>query len=293
MHIPNPATPDLRDAVAYCERLARGHYENFPVGSRLVPARLRRHVWAIYAFARIADDFADEEQHAGQRLRRLAEWRDELNRCVQNQNRVRHPVFVALGQTIRRFQLPVQLLHDLITAFEMDCTRGSWPDWPALLHYCRHSANPIGRLVLWLFGYRDERRARWSDCICTALQLINFWQDVGLDLDKGRVYIPEADLAAHGTRREDIEARRVDERLVALMREMIARTRALLTRGRALPQHVSGRLRYELRLTWLGGSAVLDAIEGAGHNVFVRPTLGKRRWVTLAGQALWGRRFLP
>jgi phytoene synthase len=284
--VPTPRAPatNLRQAYAWCERLARSHYENFPVGSMLLAPRLRRHVWAIYAFARLADDFADESAWAGRRLEHLAHWRRQLDACVRG--RASHPVFIALAHTIDRYDLPVALLHDLITAFEMDCTATSWPDWSSLLTYSRYSANPVGRLVLWLHGYRDDARARRSDCICTALQLANFWQDVGVDLLKGRAYIPEAEMARFGYSRHDLDSRVLDQRLRDLMADLVARTDALFAAGANLPQRVEGLLRFELRLTWLGGRAILAAVRGNDYNVFLRPTLGRRQWLKLLLKAL-------
>lgn len=279
------ATADsVRDAFAWCERLARSHYENFPVGSVLLPSRIRRHVWAIYAFARIADDFADEESYAGERLACLGRWRDMLR--AAEEGRARHPVFVALVDTLRRFDLPAQLLHDLITAFEMDCRQNAWPTWDSLLHYSSYSANPVGRLVLWLHGYRDEDRARRSDAICTALQLTNFWQDVSVDLRKDRVYIPEADMERHDYVRIELERHFNNERLHALMRDLVDRTRALYAEGDDLPERVRGLLRYELRLTCLGGKAILDEIEARRYNVFERPTLSRGTWLRLLPRML-------
>lgn len=286
-----PRAAGLAESFAYCERLTRDHYENFPVGSMLLPRRLRRHVCAIYAFARTADDFADEARYEGERLERLADWRAQLDACARGL--ADGPVFAALAETIGRFDVPVELLHDLITAFEMDCRNDAWPDWDSLLHYCRYSANPVGRLVLWLSGYRDEGRAELSDAVCTALQLTNFWQDVSVDLAKGRVYIPEADQERFGYMREDLEAGRRSDRLTALMLELVSRTRKVFDLGRPLSERVRGRLRYELRLTWLGGRAILDAVEASGYDVLRRPTIRKRQWAGLLLRAILGRGFWP
>lgn len=277
----------LDAAFERCERLARSHYENFPVASRLVPAALRPYVWSIYAFARIADDYADEPQHEGHRLERLDAWESRLDRCLEG--RADHPVFVALGETVRRFDLPDRWLRDLLDAFRQDCTVARYETWAQLLDYCRRSANPVGRLMLRLFGYRDERRDAWSDSICTALQLTNFWQDVGVDFSRGRVYLPEEDRACHGVSEEDLAGGRVTPGFRALLGEMVARTRDCFEAGRPLPGSVRGRLGLELRCVWLGGTRILDKIEQAGYDVFRRrPALSRTDLLRAAGRALLG-----
>lgn len=269
------AAPSLGEAQAFCARLARGHYENFPVGSVLLGGDIRPAVQAIYAFARIADDFADEEVHEGRRLERLDEWGRMLEKCFEGE--AVHPVFVALREAGRRHDLPAQPFRDLLEAFRMDCTVKRHEDFESLLAYCRLSANPIGRLVLHLHGYRDPRRLEWSDAICTALQLTNHWQDVAVDLLKDRIYLPERDRAAFGVTEGDLRSGRADGPFRALMREQIARTRALFAAGRPLCGAVSGRLKWELRLTWLGGQRILDRIESGAYDVFRRrPRLGAR-----------------
>ena len=193
----------------YCEQLTRSHYENFPVGSALVPKRLRKHFYSIYAFARIADDFADEGYGQGysesERLEALGEWRRMLRHS--RAGGARHPVFVALAQTATEFDLPSALFEDLLSAFVQDVTVRRYQSFDQLLDYCRRSANPIGRLVLMLFGYRDEHRHDLSDQICTALQLTNHWQDVAIDLDKDRIYLPLDDLLQFGLDVRDLTDR--------------------------------------------------------------------------------------
>lgn len=252
--------PHLSRAYGYCTDLARGHYENFPVASVLIPAHLRPHVCAVYAFARRADDFADEIQYEGHRLRRLDGWQKQLDACVQG-HWTPSPIFVALGHTIRTFDLPVSLFSDLLSAFRQDVEIKRYADFDALRDYCRRSANPVGRLVLMLFGYRDEQRLRWSDQICTALQLANFWQDISVDRGKGRVYIPQEDLARFGVADAALMAGAEGPEIRQLMAFQVARARALFQHGRPLCGNVSGRLSLELKAIWLGGMGILDAVE--------------------------------
>lgn len=269
--IVNQAWPVDRSYL-FCEELARSHYENFPVGSLLVPKKLRRHFYSIYAFARVADDFADEEYDEGhseqQRLDLLVEWREMLRQA--SEGRAAHPVFVALAETIAKFDLPVSLFEDLLSAFMQDAMVRRYGSYTQLLDYCRRSANPIGRLMLLLFGYRGEQLESWSDSICTALQLANHWQDVDIDLGKGRIYLPAEDLARFNLSEDDLKQRKVDERLRRLMKFEIDRARELLTQGKPLCYAVSGRFGLELRAIWLGGARILERIEENDFDVFAR-----------------------
>jgi squalene synthase HpnC len=257
-------------AYDYCERLARSHYENFPVGSVLVPKRLRRHFYSIYAFARIADDFADEgydqAYSEGERLALIEEWRLMLMESLAG--RARHPVFVALAQTIAEFDLPAALFEDLLSAFAQDVTVRRYENFNQLLDYCRHSANPIGRLILLLFGYRDDERHRWSDGICTALQLANHWQDIAVDLDKDRVYLPAEDLSRFELTVEDLIGRQANDSFNRMMTFEVDRARDMFAQGKPLCTSVSGRLGLELRTVWLGGMRILEGIERNGYDVF-------------------------
>jgi hydroxysqualene synthase len=266
----------LDRAYQYCERLARSHYENFPVGSALVPKRLRKHFYSIYAFARIADDFADEGYGEGyterERLELLVQWRVMLIESFAG--RATHPVFVALADTQARFDLPAELFEDLLSAFEQDVTLRRYEGFDQLLDYCRRSANPIGRLILLLFGYPDEQRHRWSDDICTALQLANHWQDVAIDLDKDRVYLPDEDLARFGLAADDLTRSRSSGSFRRLMKFEVERTREMFARGKPLCTSVSGRLGIELRAVWLGGMRILERIEQNNYDVFAhRPVI--------------------
>lgn len=266
--------PELAGAYAYCERLVRSHYENFPVASRLLPARMRPHVAAVYAFARLADDMADEgDRPAADRLADLDAWDACLNAAALGAVERGEPhadVFLALRHTIDECRLPVQLLHDLISAFRQDVTTTRYATWEDVMDYCRRSANPVGRLVLRIAGYdRPELDAR-SDAVCTALQLTNFWQDLEIDWRKGRLYVPASVWQAAGARDADLTARRMTPEWRAAMTDAAARTRALFQTGAPVCDGVSGRLRWELRATWLGGTRILDKLEAADFDVFAR-----------------------
>jgi squalene synthase HpnC len=274
------ASIDVRDAYEWCERLARAHYENFPVGSLLIPHGKRKHVYAVYAFARIADDFADEDRS----LNALIDWDRQLTECYAG--RATHPAFVALAATARELSLPIELFRDLLSAFKQDVIEGRYRDFDELLDYCLRSANPVGRLVLRVFGYDDARLDALSDYICTGLQLANFWQDISVDLDKNRIYVPQSDLAQFGLTEDDIRRRHHSASFTSLLKLEIDRTRDLFRRGIELPELVSGRLRYELRLTWHGGMRILDRIEEIGYDTLNhRPVINARDKIALASRA--------
>jgi squalene synthase HpnC len=279
----------VEDAFAYCERMARGHYENFPVASRWVPAALRRYVWSVYAFARSADDFADEARYAGRRAEALAFWEDELERAFHGE--AEHPVFVALRETIERCDLPITPLRDMLRAFTMDLSVNRYATWSAVERYCAHSAHPVGRLVLYIFNYRDASLHRYSDDVCTALQLTNFLQDVGVDLTKDRIYLPQEDLIHFGVAESTLYAREPTPEFRDLMRFEVARARALYERGRPLIDKVGRDLGFELAMIWNGGMTVLEKIEAVGYDVFNRrPTLkapDKARMVARAATQRW------
>jgi squalene synthase HpnC len=210
-----------------------------------------------------------------------------LDRCLRG--RPEGPVFIALAETVREFDLPDRWLRDLLDAFRQDCRVRRYESWDDLLEYCRRSANPVGRMVLHLFGYTDDRRGSWSDAICTALQLTNFWQDVGIDWRKDRVYLPARARERHGVSEDDIRAKRMHEGFRALMFEMTDRTRGLFDEGRPLMDSVCARLALELRCVWLGGTRILDKIEKAGCDIFRRrPRLSRLDFVLAAGRALFG-----
>ena len=272
--------PTIRAAYAECRRIARRHYENFPTASLLVPRDRRNALAAIYAFARYADDLADEPGVEG-RLEKLAEWRAKLADCCAG--KVDHPVFIALRHSIDTYRISEVHFQNLLRAFEQDVLVNRRPDFASVLSYCTNSANPVGRLVLELFGHRDPELFALSDNICTGLQLTNFWQDVAVDLDRDRVYLPLADLQRFGLTLENLrkfmlpDGSAPDERWRQLMAFEISRTREFFHQGRALPEKVKPQLRLQLRLTWLGGMEILEKIESARYDVFRRrPSLG--RW---------------
>jgi len=282
--LPPPGCP-VTEAERYTFWLATHHYENFHVVSWMLPRHLRRHFYNVYAYCRWADDLGDEVADPARALELLDWWESELNLCYEG--RPSHPVFVALAPTIREFDIPAEPFRDLLAAFRQDQTIHRYPTWEDLVGYCRYSANPVGRLVLYLCGYRDTERQRLSDATCTALQLANFWQDVSRDLGKGRIYIPIDALARHGLEAKDIEARIFDERYAAVMRDLIARTRELFAEGWPLAATLDSRLRLDIELFSRGGLAILDAIESMGYNTLAeRPSIGGAKRVLLFGRAL-------
>ena len=264
----------LEAAYAYCERLAQSHYENFPVASRLLPARMRPHIAAVYAFARLADDMADEgHRPAADRLADLEAWDARLSSIAAGAAPSAGPhaeVFVALRATIDACRLPPSLLHDLVSAFRQDVTVTRYATWDDLLDYCRRSANPVGRLVLRVAGYDRPDLDAASDAVCTALQLTNFWQDLEIDWKKGRIYLPAATRDDARAREEDLAARRMTAEWRRALGEAVARTRRLFRAGVPVADGVRGRLRWELRATWLGGTRILDKLEAADYDVFTR-----------------------
>jgi phytoene synthase len=281
---------DVEQAYAECARIARTHYENFPIGSWLLPRHLRRDLAAVYAFARAGDDIADEGDDAG-RLDRLDEFEAKLIACAGDPDAVDDPIFVALGHTLAERDLPVQPFRDLVTAFRRDAAgeTSAMATIDALYDYCRCSANPVGRIVLGLFGHRDGERQARSDDICTALQLTNCWQDVAGDLDRGRVYLPQDDLDRFAGSRDALASRRVTPGFRELMRFEVARARALFERGLPLAGMVTGRLRREVRLFARGGLAILDRIDAVDGDVFARrPTLRKGDFARLVVRSLFG-----
>ena len=267
--------PELHAAYEHCERMAREHYENFPVASVLVPARMRRHIAAIYAFARTADDFADTPGRPPElRIELLRDWGKRLTASAAGAVAPSDPVFYALGDTMDRCGLPVVLFEDLLSAFRQDVTVHRSATWDEVLDYCRRSANPVGRLVLRVAGVREEGSDRASDAVCTALQLANFWQDFGRDWREGRLYVPSEELRRHGALTSDLQGPRLNAEWRAALRAAVLRTRALFAEGRPVADAVRGRLRLELRATWLGGMRILDKIEALDYDTLnTRPRL--------------------
>ena len=263
------------------------HYENFPVASLLLPRRLRRPIEAIYRFARTADDIADEgEASDTERLAALAGFGEEVARIRRGLEPERAE-FADIAAVIRQWRLPVELFEDLLDAFAQDVVRKRYAEWTELLDYCRRSANPVGRLVLHLFGQASEANLRRSDCICSALQLINFWQDVAVDWGKGRVYLPQSDLARFAVGEELIASGTCTPEWTALLDFEIERTRRLMDEGAALADELPGRLGWEIRLTIQGGLRILERIGQVRGDVFrQRPVLGASDWLRVGWRAL-------
>lgn len=278
------------EAQRYTRWLATHHYENFNVVSWLLPRRLHQHFYNVYAYCRWADDLGDEVPDHQRALALLDAWEEELRLCYDAANAPAHPVLIALRETIREKDIPMQPFSDLLKAFRQDQRVQRYANWDQVLDYCVYSANPVGRLVLYVCGYRDEERQRLSDCTCTALQLANFWQDVSRDLEKGRVYIPLDAIAAHGLTENDIVGRRFDSYYIGLMKDLIGRTRELFAAGLPLAQRVDPALRVDIELFSRGGMWILDAIEEEGYDTLNhRPELTDGAKVTLLGRALGGR----
>jgi squalene synthase HpnC len=280
---PPGCTPEA--AQAYTRWLATHHYENFNVVSWLLPKDLHQHFYNLYAYCRWADDLGDEIPDPHRALELLDWWERELDDCYAGCPS--HPVFIALRETMVAKEIPREPLADLLRAFRQDQTIKRYPTWDSVLDYCVYSANPVGRLVLYLCGYRDEQRQRLSDATCTALQLANFWQDVSRDLEISRIYIPLDAAATHGLTEADIVNRRFDDRYINLMKDLVARTRALFAQGAPLAKMVDSRLSVDLEMFTRGGIAVLDAIESSGYNTLHhRPSIGKTKQARLLGRAL-------
>ena len=279
------SAPDIVAAYESCLRDARAHYENFPVASLLLPGSMRPHIAAVYAFARAADDFADEGRRSGnERLTLLDGWLRRLRHAASSDEPGPPPrpgepphtpaIFRAVGATIRARELPVHLFEDLLSAFRQDVTVARYATWDELFDYCRRSAHPVGRLVLRIAGHRDARLDGWSDAICTALQLTNFWQDLRVDFDRGRLYLPDEERRSHGAREEDLASGRTTPEWRRALAASATRTRTFFEAGSPLCDAVGGRLRHELRATWLGGVRLLDRLEHAGFDLHGRPTIG-------------------
>jgi squalene synthase HpnC len=275
----------VAEAREYTRWLARRHYENFMVVSWLLPRRLHQAFFDVYCYCRWADDLGDETGDPAVALELLDWWEEEFDQAIAG--RPRNPVLIALGRTMAEFSLPAEPFRDLLKAFRQDQTVVRYPDWESILEYSRYSANPVGRIVLALAGYHDDERQRLADFTSTGLQLANFWQDVSIDRQKGRIYIPRDCLAAHGLGEQDILNGRSDDRYRELMRDMVDRTRRLFDQGLPLIPLVSSELRVDVELFNRGGRAVLDAIEAIGYNTLEnRPVVRRSTQMRLLGRAL-------
>ena len=285
--IPETA-PSLEEAQAYCRRLARSHYENFSVATWFLPERLRQHFYNVYAYCRISDDLGDEVGDPTASLHLLDQWQIELAACYAGTPR--HPVFVALAETVRQFEIPQHEFSDLLTAFRQDQTVTRYETFEDLLGYCLNSANPVGHLVLYLCGYRDAERQKLSDFTCTALQLANFWQDVSVDYAKGRIYLPLEDLRRFSVSEQDLAANRNPPAFCEMMRFEVERARDWFKQGMPLIGKVDKELAIDLDLFSRGGLEILNAIEKQGFAVLGRrPSISKPRKLALVARAALGK----
>jgi phytoene synthase len=294
----------VQQAFDHCEKITKSHYENFPVGSLLIPKAKRPYIWSIYAFARGADDFADEgypsrwnfrtdvqwresiAQGEGNRLKKLGEWETQLKACYEGEPS--HPIFIALAKTVRDLQIPIKPLADLLYAFKMDVTKRQYANWKELLHYCQHSANPVGQLVLRVFGYEDPELFELSDAICTGLQLANFWQDIAVDREKDRIYVPLETLHRFKLSEESIFKPLPQADWKGLYKELGDHTLPYFKKGAPLPHRVKGRLSWELRCTWLGGMTILKwACLNPHRQLAERPVIRGRDKLSILWKSLF------
>ena len=284
------SAPSLEEAQAYCERLAKTHYENFSVATWFLPARLRQHFYNVYAYCRISDDLGDEVGNAQQSLELLDQWEAELNACYSANPK--HPVFVALRETVQQCGIPKHEFSDLLIAFRQDQTITRFETFNDVLGYCRYSANPVGHLVLYLCGYSDGERQHLSDYTCTALQLANFWQDVLVDYGKGRIYLPLEDLRRFGVSAEEIAQRRATPQFIELMKFEVERAREWFAQGLPLVKMINKELAIDIELFSRGGQEILNAIERQGFDVLkARPVIAKSRKLLLVARAAASKLF--
>ena len=284
--VPVPPEPlELDACYHYCERLASSHHHNFPVASLFVPSTLRQHIWAVYAFTRSADDFADEPEFEGRRAIEIDRWEERLEACYFGEP-PDHPVFVALADTIAKFDLPITELSALLSGFRTDLEESRYSTFSELRSYTALAAEPVGRLFLYLGGYRDPVLQRYADDLSSGLALAKLLQDIPADIERGRIYVPAEDLVHFEVSEADLENRRANSRIGAMMRYQVARARALFERSRPLIDLIGPNLAIETALMWHGGMRILDKIAAAGNTVLQhRPQLDsidKARVVSLA-----------
>jgi squalene synthase HpnC len=283
-----PVAPSLAEARQYCRKLATNHYENFSVATWFLPKRLRQHFYNVYAYCRISDDLGDEVGDPRASLQLLDAWQQELEACYAGSPK--HPVFVALSETVQAFEIPKHEFSDLLTAFRQDQTVTRYKSFDDLLGYCKNSANPVGHLVLYLCGYKDSERQLLSDFTCTALQLANFWQDVSVDYAKGRIYLPLEDLHRFAVSEDDIAHQRNTSAFVEMMKFEVERAREWFRQGLPLIQKVSRELAVDIELFSRGGQEILNAIEAQGCAVLGRrPVISKPRKLALVARAALGK----
>jgi squalene synthase HpnC len=282
--------PTLAEARAWCHELATSHYENFHVATFFLPQRVRPHFESIYAYSRVADDLGDEVDDPAVATRLLDTWGSMLDECYERPERSMHPVFVALHETIRECDPPRELFADLLHAFRMDQVKTAYNNWEELLVYSHYSANPVGRLVLWVCGYREESLGLLSDKVCTALQLANFWQDVVEDAERGRRYVPADAMLRYGVDEGQIVGRVFTPEFRALMQDLVVRTREMLLEGGRISEHVDRELAVTLDLFRKGGEAILNGIAAENFDVLRgRPVVSKARKARLLMEALVGK----
>jgi squalene synthase HpnC len=282
--------PTLAEAKIWCRQLATSHYENFHVATFFLPTRVRPHFESIYAYCRVADDLGDEVADRAVATRLLDTWGAMLEECYDNPERSLHPVFVALQETIRECNPPRQLFLDLLHAFRMDQYKLKYDSWDELLEYSHYSANPVGRLVLWVCGYREESLTLLSDKVCTALQLANFWQDVVEDAERGRRYLPAETMLRFGVEEGQIEGRVFTPEFRAMVENLVARTRAMLLDGGQISKHVDKELAVVLDLFRKGGEAILNGIRAQDFDVLRgRPVVSKTKKFGLLVEAFFGK----
>ncbi len=264
----------INSSFKYCEEIAKSHYENFPVASLLLPKQKRKYIYSIYAFARAADDFADEDYIEGGKEKRLVlldEWHSKLKDCYNG--KTYSPIFIALKQTVTDCNILIEPLENLLKAFKQDVVKSRYATFDEVLDYCKNSANPVGRLVLMIFGTSDEEFFKYSDKICTALQLTNFWQDIAIDLEKDRVYLPEEDLKKFGYSFNELSVKQYNDNFKNLLKFEVERTQKIFDEGKKLIELTAKedklkKLSKELKLTWLGGTGILNKIKEANYDVF-------------------------
>jgi squalene synthase HpnC len=291
--VPLPASLELAACYRYCEALVRARHHNYPVASMFARSQLRKHIFALFAFARVADDFADEAAYEGRRARELDRWEEQLHTAYRG--RADHPVFVALADTVDRYELPITEFTELLSGFRTDLERRRYATFDELRSYTRQAAEPIGRLLLYIAGYRAPELHAYADDLSTAVAVARLIQDVAGDWQRGRVYMPAEDLRHFGVTEADIESRRVSMAVGSLVRYEVARTRALFERARPLVDLAGPDLAVELALTWHGGMRILDKIEAVGPRLFAdRPQLGQAdKALVLARSVAWRGETLP
>jgi squalene synthase HpnC len=291
--VPLPPSLEIEACYRYCEALCRARHHNYPVGSMFARSHLRKHIFAMFAFARVADDFADEAAYEGRRARELDRWEEQLHNAYRGH--AEHPVFVALADTVDKFDLPITEFIELLSGFRTDLERRRYATFDELLSYTRQSAEPIGRLVLYIGGYRAPELHAYAESLSTAMAIARLIQDIPSDWERGRVYLPAEDLRHFGVSENDIASRRVSASVGNLVRFEVARTRALFEHARPIVDIVGSDLAVELALTWHGGMRILDKIESTGKRLFAqRPTLNTADKALVLARALaWRGETLP